>query len=609
MKALKHLLFIAGICGLVAVLLSSQFSYVPICEVPNDNYYYQQSLSNGPPPEVVTQINNIVSQTGFIGTSFDIDSNSFLPMATSVSGQKISDAELQYWMTLAINAWQYFRPGTGVNSKTGLHSATLDYPHFTDWDLGSYIQAIVEVGRLGILGNDTAWGFDARINKILTFLETKPLQSNRENYDWYSTDGSCYVEEYVQLNQYAADTANLLVSLKNLETYRPDRPDWARRIDSVINTRINYERQKLDVEHLAGSVNIYDYFVARAFAAFWPQRFSAEADKILSNILNAQTIVWQGVTLPKAKLSCEPLLLTIFGFPNDDKVMALAKQVYLAHEAYYNVNKKYVAFAEGSANGFASPYIWEWVSLPDGRTWVIMTGESTEAPTTASPVIYLKAAIGFDAIYNTDFTQKMTQTMLLYSWDSYLIHGYAEGLTYSRGLFGESLQVINIVSDKTNSMILSAARYAIDPQSTISPPTPTPTPTPSNTAIPTQTSTATPTKTPTATPTLTPTQTPTPSPTQNLTQTPTITSQPSPQVTGVPTPNANATSNTVINSTPLISPTLSPSKLQPATTGPAAPTEVVIPAQTQTIFFLGLSATISVLVLVLVATAIKHKKR
>ena len=136
--------------------------------------------------------------------------------------------------------------------------------------------------------------------------------------------------------------------------------------------------------------------------------------------------------------------------------------MYLAHEAYYKLNGKYVAFSEGSAFGFARLYIWEWVSLPDGRTWVITTDEVTEAPPGASPVVYLKAAISYDAIYHTEFTRKMTNTLLLYSWDNYSNNGYFEGLRYSQGLFGESLQLVNIVSDKTNSMILSAARYAIE---------------------------------------------------------------------------------------------------------------------------------------------------
>ena len=369
----KHLLFFVGICGLAALMLASPFTYLPAqIELIRDESDYRPSPSNEPLPTLIPQIGTS-SATPVPGVGPTIDPTGSPVVSPSPTAQpqngnssatpvpepttnptsspvvspsptpsptphpttnptpsptprpQISEAERLYWMALATNAWQYFQPGKGVDSTTGLHAARIDYPHFTDWDLGCYIQAIVEAGKLGILGNESAWGFDARVNKILTFLENRPLQSNRENYNWYSTNGLNYDEEYVETHQYAADTANLLVSLKNLETYRPDRPDWASRINYVLNTRVNYERQKLDVGNLGGSVNIYDYFVARAFAAYWPQRFSAEADHILSNIFNAETIVWQGVTLPKAKLSSEPLLLTVFGFPNDVNVMALAR--------------------------------------------------------------------------------------------------------------------------------------------------------------------------------------------------------------------------------------------------------------------------------------------
>ena len=39
-----------------------------------------------------------------------------------------------YWMNLANNAWRYFWVDNGVNRQTGLHSAGLNWPYFTDWN-------------------------------------------------------------------------------------------------------------------------------------------------------------------------------------------------------------------------------------------------------------------------------------------------------------------------------------------------------------------------------------------------------------------------------------------------------------------------------------------
>ena len=50
---------------------------------------------------------------------------------------------------------------------------------FTDWDLGVYIQAVIDAQKLGLIGNDGAWDFSARIDKVLTFLENRPLNTTR----------------------------------------------------------------------------------------------------------------------------------------------------------------------------------------------------------------------------------------------------------------------------------------------------------------------------------------------------------------------------------------------------------------------------------------------
>ncbi len=75
------------------------------------------------------------------------------------------------WQTIASNAWQYYQPDNGVDRGTGLPKASLGFPYFTDWDLGVYIQAIIDANKTGLIGNGGDWGSSARINKVLTFLK------------------------------------------------------------------------------------------------------------------------------------------------------------------------------------------------------------------------------------------------------------------------------------------------------------------------------------------------------------------------------------------------------------------------------------------------------
>ena len=99
----------------------------------------------------------------------------FIPVTEGQQASLVVDRS--YWLRLANNAWKYFQPGVGVDSTTGLHSAGLGYPYFTDWDLGVYIQAIIDANQLGILSSSGIWGADSRISLIMNFLQTRQLSS------------------------------------------------------------------------------------------------------------------------------------------------------------------------------------------------------------------------------------------------------------------------------------------------------------------------------------------------------------------------------------------------------------------------------------------------
>ena len=352
----------------------------------------------------------------------------------------------EYWTGLAINAWQYFEVGNGVNSVTGLDASGQSYPYFTDWDLGVYIQAIIDADKLGIISDNGTYGADWRINKILTFLETRPLISDGQPYDRYCTANGQNEDDSAQV---ATDGGNLFVALNNLKDYMPD---LASTVNYIVYNRTNYAPELEAVSALAGSVNIYDYYVTCGFADFWPSQFSAEASAILSNIVNAPTVETYGVALPEAKITSEPLLLSIFNFQQPNaSLLTLSRQVYLAEEARYNATGKYTAFSEGNIVGQSGEtYIWEWVVLPNGNTWVIEKDQTSVISVT--PVVYLKVAVGLDALYNTNYTQSMVNAIASVSLTR---SGYQDGIN-------ENGQAVSTVIDKTNGLILSAALYAIN---------------------------------------------------------------------------------------------------------------------------------------------------
>lgn len=369
-------------------------------------------------------------------------SQAFLPI--SYHQVNTADGEV-YWKKIAENAWQYFQPGVGVDDHTGLHSASLSWPHFTDWDLGVYIQAIIDAEKVGVESRDGPWGSDARIEKILSFLENRELTSDGLPYWWYNSgDG----QKMGDGTPDAVDAGKLLVALNNLRLYRPD---LANRINYLVNNRTNYVSMLKPDDQPAGPPSIYSYYVASGFAGFWPEKYSNMTEAILNKIISAPTVETYGVKLPESFILGDPLLYSIFELKYDSRLMDLAKQVYLAHEARYNATGKYVAFSEGNT-GFADypSYVYEWVVMPDGRTWNLT--DQTYSPLQITPIVYFKVAVGFLAIYKTAFTQNMAgylETNLPQP-----TNGYADGID-------DGGRVVGGTYDKTNGLIISAARYAM----------------------------------------------------------------------------------------------------------------------------------------------------
>jgi hypothetical protein len=393
-----------------------------------------------------------------------------------------------YWSNLARNAWQYFEPGAGVNAATGLHSAVNGWPYFTLWDLSVYIFAIIDAKQIGIITSDGTWGLDYRIEKVVSFLESMQLTSNNIPYVWYqATDGT---PAFTKDPANACDYGALLVALHRIETIRPDLTS---RINNIVNIRINSS-------YLAAGVfpnSIYDYYIGCGFAYFGYGNYPliSSALQILDRAENLSSVDVYGVALPMMDIGLEPLMLGMVNLDPNPQLANLSYRVYLASEARYNVTGKLTAFSEGPT-GFGEPaYVYESVVTSAGQSWHLDVN--------VAPVAFLKVAASFLAYYNTSYAQRLMGSLqpTLLTFD-----GYWDGVD-------ESSRVVNEATDKTNSMILDAAWYALSriPDYHY---TPAQTPSPIITSPPESTS---PKPNPTATPL------PTNQPSQSITPAPTLT--------------------------------------------------------------------------------------
>ncbi len=353
------------------------------------------------------------------------------------------------WISYAQIAWRYFQPGIGVNPATGLHYANRDWHRFTDWDLGTYIFAIIDAEKLGILPADGEWGADYRLNKILDFLETRPLTSDNLPYLVYDSETGGLPPEITPQETNIYDTGRLLIALCTLKTHKPQ---YASRIDNIVLNRCNYTKF---VENFPTGTSPEIYYIAHGFKYFG---FSNDRIEAALNsprrMVEGEQIETYGVTLPNVKLISEQILHAMFELNPDSYFREIAYKTYLAQEKRWETTGNFTAFTEGAYDVYPY-YIYEYIVLPP-RTWVLLSLGIGEID--IPPVIFIKAALGYHALYGTEYTESLVQYLMPQVVSD---QGFYEGVD-------ETGRVIPTLTDKTNSMIISAARYASETDTTLS---------------------------------------------------------------------------------------------------------------------------------------------
>ncbi len=378
------------------------------------------------------------------------------PGTIESAGSMTSDV----WWQVAKNAWQFFQPGWGVDSNTGLpRSGGSDSPVFTDWDLGVYVQAVIDANKTGLISNDGPWGSSARLEKVVGFLESRELNNASYPYWFYQAkDGRDYHadSDLATSPVDVVDTGRLFVALHNVEAFNSS---LAPRISNIVyNTYGNRSNYAALVPAIKGdsqlSNSVYAYYIYSGFESFWPNQLFNATNNILNNMWKAGNVTTNGVSLPAAAVLGDPLYCSVFELNNNNsQLMYLAHQVYLAHDAYYDATLQatgkgvYRAFSEGGSLSYSWTY--EWVVF-DNRTWIIL--DSNGQPFQIDPIIYTKIAISFLALYNTTFSYNMVVYLERNLPDP--VHGYSEGIDES----GIQLTSVGI---NTNGLIIGAARYAL----------------------------------------------------------------------------------------------------------------------------------------------------
>lgn len=355
------------------------------------------------------------------------------PLILWMDGFRIANAEDQ-WLEWARIAWEYFEPGIGVNPSTGLHYATSGWHRFTDWDLGVYIQAVIDAEKLGILARDDTWGANYRLEKVLSFLESRQLSADGLPYAQYSADSGSVPGDIGGGTSTPSDSGKLLLALDDLRAYRPD---LTTRINSLVG-RHNFQKFA-DGKYFSDS-DIYPWYVAQGYSAFG---YSTPQLGAVESLGNGSFVDVYGLSLPKAWVTSEPLVSAILENRSGGLYRTYADRVFTAQQRRYEATGKLTAFSEGS---YLAPqyYVYEWIVTTYGETWVVYANGKIDTV----PLAYSKIAFAFHAIYDNQYTSVLVNELS----PIHSTQGFYEGRT-------EEGARLEILSDKTNGMILAAARY------------------------------------------------------------------------------------------------------------------------------------------------------
>ncbi len=170
------------VLAIIAIMIVPFFAFLPRGNQNMPQIVPQDNISPSATPDRTSQVNNQSTRTpnpagqlsslilsGISPGLFGLDPQPDPP--GTFEAALIMNSTV--WQQVAANAWQYFKPGLGVDSSTGLPGSGIDVPFFTDWDLGVYIQAVIDANTTGLIGYDGDWGSSARLEKVVSFWNKK----------------------------------------------------------------------------------------------------------------------------------------------------------------------------------------------------------------------------------------------------------------------------------------------------------------------------------------------------------------------------------------------------------------------------------------------------
>ena len=327
--------------------------------------------------------------------------------------------EEQGW---ARTAWRYFEQNT--RPGTGLADSVAGFPATTMWDTGSYLLGLIAAERLGLVPRDA---FDSRLRTVLGSLAKLPLYDGalpNKSYDTRTLAMTDYNGKPSErgIGWSAIDIGRVLVPLSLVVWRYPEHAAEVQavtarwRLDRVVRNGtlfgVTVTGDNAPVEPQQEGRVGYEEYAALAYTLLGFDAYDA-----LQLTDNLRWVEVEGVQVPadrreaastgaQSYVLSEPYVLRGLEFAPSAVSAELAYRVYRAQEERYRRERVLTAVSEDHLD--RAPYFVYNTVLANGTPWATLTDKGADA--SAFRTLSTKAAFGWAALYDTDYTRRLLTT-------------------------------------------------------------------------------------------------------------------------------------------------------------------------------------------------------
>ncbi len=375
--------------------------------------------------------------------------------------QILNDVELQQ----ASVAWEYFEKN--YNPETGLVNSVDGFPSTTVWDQSSYLLGMISAHKIGIIDEPL---FDQRMSSALKALAILPLFFEKlpnKVYDTRSLKMTTYGNELVAtgIGWSALDIARMTVPL-NILLY--DFPKHAVAAGNVLTSwdfNAMVEKGVLMGARLHSETGLpekiqegrlgYEEYGARAIALLGLDAMTAAKydDYIKFNTIEGQQIAADSRSFslfdaPNYVVS-EPYILMAIEFGLDREAKELAHRIYKAQENRFKSSGILTAVSEDNID--QPPYFLYNTVFANGVPWSAVAEDGAQYPELKT--LSTKAAFGWHAIYNTEYTARLMDAVQKTQTND---RGWVSGIYEKDG------RLNSVSTANTNGIILEIMNYKVN---------------------------------------------------------------------------------------------------------------------------------------------------